>query len=1009
MSRGLGWLCIAALLIVGAAPAFAGLTRHDVLVIANANSAASIAVANYYREKREIPASHVKTVTCGTGEVMNLSEFVSLREQIKAHLISLGTDPNSPATDPIKAIVLSTRIPHRLVQGAEDYSAVDSTLSAMFSECPWGKEPIGIYGYFQPNPGAQNPYYGGYADGKPFEEFRKDPDAAFVEPFPTPGFTMVRMLSSNTALAVGGQGIIYRGMLSGGDWTWSAIPSKDKGGISWRVSGLSVVGSNYVYACTGNSTKPHGGGSIIASTDGGVTWSLKRSTSHVALFKNYEAYTGIDFATPNYGWAVGSTLQYGASLAPLMVKTTNGGANWSDLSSKLPASFFPRAVTAADANNVWICGAGGKIYRSADGGNTWALANVGAPNVDYNAIWIKLSGGSYRGWAVGDSGTIIRTEDGGNSWTIEAAGLTSADITDLAVFDQDHAAASYGGNSFLKFDRSTGWNVESVSLAPVASAAYAGGDTALAVGKTRHIFADSANGWTCSYTGPDSQWRLRYLVMRLDGLAEDLNPSDGIPDDIKLLIDRGCAATSPGKFLLEEAAHRDGYASDPHWFDTAYDALVPIVGAGNVIHETTSAFLTHQNDIIGWVSHGTHDSDADLVTTWARSFHNWVNGAIATQYVSSDARAFDRPKIAWGIFVGGTKYANKLTITGMPKASTYSGHKVRLHAADGTVLASANFSNGTAQIDLIGVNWPADHLTYCQVYFPDDDPTLPGRALADTRYPSTGASTVIYDNRLGGFSLDVRITGTLAAELIREGISGCIASVDEPWTLYIGDPLYLFPRYALGYTWGETSYMGLYGLGWQQVALGDPLMAPYSTPPTVSFTAPVKGKAVAGSVQLHVEAVANNASGIARVVLWLDDDTLLTTLTASPYNYSLDTVARGLTDGFHTLEAVAYEDDAVQNTAATSMSFVVSNSHTICTSVSEAVGYFDDTPVTLELMRVSAVYGDCFYVEDQNRVRGIRVVSSTPVTPGSLVTVQGLMKTVDGERAVEATAVCISS
>jgi hypothetical protein len=59
------------LLLAMCAAAFAGVTRHDVLVIANSNSPASVAVANYYAARRNIPASHVKTVNCTTSETVD--------------------------------------------------------------------------------------------------------------------------------------------------------------------------------------------------------------------------------------------------------------------------------------------------------------------------------------------------------------------------------------------------------------------------------------------------------------------------------------------------------------------------------------------------------------------------------------------------------------------------------------------------------------------------------------------------------------------------------------------------------------------------------------------------------------------------------------------------------------------------------------------------------------------------------------------------------------------------
>ncbi len=125
------------LLLAVCAAALAGVTRHDVLVIANANSPQSVAVANYYAAKRNIPASHVRTVTCTTSETIDPAGFAALRDQIKSHLLSLGSSPDSPATDPISAIVLCTGIPHKVNDSSECSGALDTALAACFSESTW--------------------------------------------------------------------------------------------------------------------------------------------------------------------------------------------------------------------------------------------------------------------------------------------------------------------------------------------------------------------------------------------------------------------------------------------------------------------------------------------------------------------------------------------------------------------------------------------------------------------------------------------------------------------------------------------------------------------------------------------------------------------------------------------------------------------------------------------------------------------------------------------------------
>jgi hypothetical protein len=202
--------------------------------------------------------------------------------------------------------------------------------------------------------------------------------------------------------------------------------------------------------------------------------------------------------------------------------------------------------------------------------------------------------------------------------------------------------------------------------------------------------------------------------------------------------------------------------------------------------------------------------------------------------------------------------------------------------------------------------------------------------------------------------------------------------------------------------------MGLAGIGWQEVAVGDPLMAPYATSPNVSITSPASdGQALAATIHITATATPTGASGISKVEFWLDDDTLLATDATSPYATDLDTIARGLADGAHKVEAVAFESGSVENTGSATRVIVVSNNHTLCPKVSDALAKSDPTPVALQGKVVSAPFNGAFYVEETDRTRGIRIINSTTVTEGQTVTVLGTLRTTDGEREIVATDVYV--
>ena len=70
---------------------------------------------------------------------------------------------------------------------------------------------------------------------------------------------------------------------------------------------------------------------------------------------------------------------------------------------------------------------------------------------------------------------------------------------------------------------------------------------------------------------------------------------------------------------------------------------------------------------------------------------------------------------------------------------------------------------------------------------------------------------------------------SLAADLVRDGITGVSAHVDEPFLDATVRPQILFPAYLAGFTLAESFYLAMPYLSWQTIVLGDPLAAPFSS------------------------------------------------------------------------------------------------------------------------------------------------------------------------------------
>jgi Tfp pilus assembly protein PilF len=68
---------------------------------------------------------------------------------------------------------------------------------------------------------------------------------------------------------------------------------------------------------------------------------------------------------------------------------------------------------------------------------------------------------------------------------------------------------------------------------------------------------------------------------------------------------------------------------------------------------------------------------------------------------------------------------------------------------------------------------------------------------------------------------------SLAGDLIRDGITGVAAHVDEPFLDATIRPQVLFPAYVAGFNLAESFYLAMPFLSWQTVIIGDPLCVPF--------------------------------------------------------------------------------------------------------------------------------------------------------------------------------------
>ena len=160
---------------------------------------------------------------------------------------------------------------------------------------------------------------------------------------------------------------------------------------------------NDIYCVTENFVVAVGtNGTILKTTDGGVTWVQKTSGTTSSLLK-------VQFANALVGYSIGKVDSTGAGL---LFKTIDGGENWTNIAVSSITSILD--MHCVNENLIYVNGNGTDIFKllkSANGGNSFDVVNSG------DTTWGKIQ------FITQDVGYVLtnkllKTADAGVNWTI---------------------------------------------------------------------------------------------------------------------------------------------------------------------------------------------------------------------------------------------------------------------------------------------------------------------------------------------------------------------------------------------------------------------------------------------------------------------------------------------------------------------------------------------------------------------------------------------------------------
>ncbi|MHC4457690.1 MAG: hypothetical protein ACYS0I_11510 [Planctomycetota bacterium] len=260
----------------------------------------------------------------------------------------------------------------------------------------------------------------------------------------------------------------YRSTDGGANWSYSSFPGSS--GYAYCIC-VDPTDSNNVYAAgyKFNSDTDTYSLAFFKSTDGGQGWS---DSSFFSFYSFYPYDMAISQTDPNVIYVAGYKWVNAESYYGALLKTSDGGTTWTDISSSVETLswtfFYSVAIDPTDENRVYV--GGNYFYRSTDGGTSWtrgatylyALA-IGINPADTSNIYVASSDDVHISTNYGQSWTLhydctkgagahieiaqdfpstiyistlygfYRSMDSGNTWNPAHEGIYTTRIPALAV------------------------------------------------------------------------------------------------------------------------------------------------------------------------------------------------------------------------------------------------------------------------------------------------------------------------------------------------------------------------------------------------------------------------------------------------------------------------------------------------------------------------------------------------------------------------------------------------
>jgi photosystem II stability/assembly factor-like uncharacterized protein len=487
-------------------------------------------------------------------------------------------------------------------------------------------------------------------------------DWKWKNPLPTGNLlNYVKFIDSSTAIAIGNQGTILKSTDNGLNWNVQisgtnanllTISVIDKDTLYISGNDRSVLktidgGNNWVKVFNGTSSTNNinqiffvnpatgyliGEGSKLFKTiDYGKTWSI------VEVGLEFQQVTSIYFTNADTGYA-----SVGQGICGIMLKTINGGVNWSTINLPLCEQF--NSIVFTNDSTGYMVGTKGAILKTINSGNNWIIQNEFSSTLTFADLMSVDFINNDTGFIVG-SRDILKTINGGDNWVLIAQ--SDFDLYSVSFVDSINGITVGGdwlyevSGILISTNGGMNWNEISSTITTkyIDEIKFVNSDTGYAVGG--HVSAtysgfiikttNAGDTWSTLNTGVNTYWLTDISI-------PDTNTIYVVAKEGQIL-----KSSDAGVTWTEQNSNTSESLCSIHFADTSIGYAV---GDNGTIIKTTDAGKTWINQIsstdknlysvyfkdvnTGFIPFYDWSIDSTILLTTADGGDNWNRKSIGT-------------------------------------------------------------------------------------------------------------------------------------------------------------------------------------------------------------------------------------------------------------------------------------------------------------------------------------------------------------------------------------------